>query len=144
MAITPSVCDSYLQEIMEGVHTATDEYKIALFTSDAGFDSSTTEYTTENEIVSAGYTSGGQVLQGFETSIDAGSAVLDFTVNPLWSGISVDIGGAMIYNASKNNAALVVFAFTSFEFPVGVNPAGGDFEIVFPAPTAETGLIVIS
>jgi hypothetical protein len=147
MAIKSAVCDSFVTDYKNGKQTASDLYKIALYSptlcEGATFDNSTTTYTTTNEIISYGYINGGQTIKEFKTYTDKDYTVITFTENPKWSGIDVNLGGAMIYNASKDNASVAVFSFMSDEFPNGINPAGGDFEMIIPAPTANAGLIVI-
>ena len=79
MAVVPAVCDSYTKEILEGVHTSADIYKIALFNSGtATLNASTTTYTTTGEVSGQGYTVGGQALTGFSASVSNGVAILDF------------------------------------------------------------------
>ena len=64
MAITQAVCTSFKQELLQGTHdfTATtgDTFKIALYTSSASLDATTTAFSTTNEVSNSGtYTSGG-------------------------------------------------------------------------------------
>ena len=67
MAITQAVCTSFKQELLQGTHdfTATtgDTFKIALYTSSASLDATTTAFSTTNEVSNSGtYTSGGGTL----------------------------------------------------------------------------------
>ena len=54
MAITQAVCTSFKQELLVGTHnfTATtgDTFKIALYTSSASLDATTTAYSSSNEV----------------------------------------------------------------------------------------------
>lgn len=138
MAITTTVCDSYTKEIMEGVHTSADTYKMALFTDTATLGAATTTYSATNEVVGAGYTAGGATLTGFATSLDSGVAILDFD-DPSWTNATITARGALIYNASKGNKAVAAYDF-------GANAAStnGTFTVQLPAPTAATGPIRIS
>lgn len=138
MAITAGVCDSYTQEIMSGTHTNTDTYKIALYTSTATLSTATTAYSATNEVSGAGYTTGGATLSGFTTSLDTGVAILDFA-DPSWTNATITARGALIYNTSKTNKAVVVLDFGS-----DITSTNGTFSITFPAPAAATGLIRIS
>jgi hypothetical protein len=139
MAIKAGVCDSYLKELYSGIHTSTDTYMIALYSSDATLDSSTTSYTTNGEITGTGYTAGGITLSGFSTSIVNNVSILDFTTDPRWHAVTITSRGALIYNSSRNNAAVCVLDFGS-----DISTTGGDFTIQFPDPTDTTGLIRIS
>ena len=138
MAVTPAVCDSYTKEILEGVHTSADVYKIALFNSaTATLDASTTTYTTTGEVSGTGYTAGGQTLTGFSATVSSGVAILDFS-DVTWSNATITADTALIYNSSKSNKAVGVFDIGT------TSSTRGTFTIVFPAPTNTTGLIRIS
>lgn len=139
MAIVSSVCDSYLKEIMEGVHVSTDTYKIALYTSSASLGATTIEYGTAGEVIGTGYTAEGQALVGFSTSIDTGVSILDFTTDPVWTTATITARGALIYNSSKTNKAVAVLDFGS-----DITASGGDFTIQFPLANSTDGLIRIS
>jgi hypothetical protein len=139
MAIVAGLCDSYVQELYEGVHVSTDVYYIALYTSSAVISPSTTTYIVSGESFGTGYTAGGKILQGFTSSIDSGVAILDFTTDPIWTNISTTARGALIYNSSKANKAVAVL-----DFAQDVTTSNADFVVQFPAPTSTTGLIRIS
>ena len=66
MAITTAMCTSFKQELLQGKHNFTAStghtFKIALFTSSASLDASTTDYSTSNEVVGTGYSAGGNTL----------------------------------------------------------------------------------
>ena len=69
MAITQAVCTSFKQELLQGTHdfTATtgDTFKIALYTSSASLDATTTAFSTTNEVSNSGtYTSGVRDMNG--------------------------------------------------------------------------------
>jgi len=139
MAIQAGVCDSYLKELFSGVHTNTDVYKIALYTSSAIINSTTTTtYTVDNEVSGAGYTTGGVILSGFSTTIDNGVSILSFN-NVSWENSTITARGAIIYNVSKSSKAVAVL-----DFLTDISTAGTDFIIEFPSPTATNGLIRIS
>jgi len=138
MAITTGICYSYLQEILQGIHSSSDTYKIALYTSSANIGPSTTQYTATGEASGAGYTAGGATLSGFSVTLDSGVAILDFTTDPSWPNSTITARGCLIYNASKSNKAVAAFDFGS-----DVSSTNGTFQIVFPAPAAATGLIRI-
>jgi hypothetical protein len=53
MAITTAICNSYKQELLEGVHASGDTYKIALFTDSATLDKATTAYSSNRNDLSA-------------------------------------------------------------------------------------------
>ena len=52
MAISQAMCTSFKAEILKGVHNftaASDQFKLALYTSSASLGASTTAYTSSNE-----------------------------------------------------------------------------------------------
>jgi hypothetical protein len=131
MAITTAICNSYKQEILEGVHASGDTYKIALFTSSATLGASTTAYASTNEVEGTGYTSGGISLTGFSSGLSGSTAYITFA-DAAWTNATITARGALIYNSSKSNKAVAVFDFggnvtsTSGTFTVDLPVAGAD------------------
>jgi hypothetical protein len=139
MAIVAAVCDSYLKELYEGTHVATDNYYIALYLDTANLGSTTTSYSITDETSGTGYTAGGQLLVGFNTLIDSGVSILDFSTDAVWSVSTITAAGALIYNSTKSNKAVAVLDFAG-----NVSSVDGDFIVEFPLPTSTAGLIRIS
>ena len=139
MAITAAFCNSYKQEIMQGTHSSADTYKIALYTSAATLDATTTAYSATNEVSGTGYTAGGQPLSGFTVGGSGSTAWLDFTTDPSWPSATITARGALIYNSSKSNKAVAVLDFGS-----DVSSTASAFSVTFPAPAAGTALVRIS
>ena len=78
MAITSAICNSFKTEILTGVHNFTassgDTFNLALYTSSATLNKSTTAYTTSNEVSGSGYTAKGNAL----TSVTSGTFTIQF------------------------------------------------------------------
>lgn len=138
MAITNALATSAKLGWINGVYTPTDVYKIALYEISATLDSTTTAYTTANEVVGIGYTTGGQTLSGFNSANAGTSAIVTFD-NPSWLNATITAGGAMIYNSSKADAAIAIIDFGS-----NITSTNGTFTIQFPAFTETTALIRLS
>lgn len=131
MAIATAVCVSYKQEVLEGVHTSEDTYKIALFTDTATLTSLTETYSSTNEVANGnGYTTGGLTLTGFVTGSTTSAAYLTFA-DAQWPNSSITARGCLIYNASKDNRAVIVCDFG--ENVVSVN---GTFTLDMPTGAA--------
>lgn len=130
MAITTAICNSYKQEILEGVHSSTDTYKIALYTSSATLGASTTAYSATNEVTGAGYDAGGKTLTGFVSGLSTGTAYITFD-DPSWTSSTITARGCLIYNSSKSNKAVAAFDFGS-----DVISVSGTFTIDLPAAGA--------
>jgi len=140
MAITQAMCNSFKTELLGGTHDLdTDVIKIALYTSSATLDASTTAYSTTNEVTgSTGYTAGGNTLSGAAISLSGSTAIVDFS-DTTWTSSTITARGALIYNSSKSNKAIAVLDFSSDK-----SSTNGDFTIVFPAANASNAIIRIA
>ena len=134
--MTQAIPTSFKAEILQGIHDSADTYKIALYTSAATLGAPTTAYTATNEISGTGYTAGGQTLSGFSVTTSGTTAILDFTTDPSWENATITARGALIYNASKANKAVMVLDFGSDK-----SNSEGTFTIRLPLPDATNGLI---
>lgn len=137
MAITTAVCNSFKQEILEGVHESTDTYKIALYTDAATLGASTTAYSATNEVSGSGYSAGGLTLSGLSTGLSGSTAYLTFT-DPVWSNSTITARGCLIYNSSQSNKSVAVF-----DFGQNVSSVNGSFTVDFPG-TGASSLITIA
>ena len=149
MAITQAMATSFKVEILDGIHnfgvgvirasTAADTFNIALYTSAATLDATTTVYTTSNEVVGTGYTAGGNTLAVSVVPVSSGTtAYLSFT-NSSWSTATITARGAMIYNATQGNKCVAVL-----DFGADKTSTAGTFTIVFPTAAAGTAIIQIA
>ena len=136
MAITQSMPTSFKSEVLQGVHLAADTYKIALFTSTATLDATTTVYSATNEVVGAGYTAGGLTLSGYSVTTSGTTAILDWTTDPSWASATITARGALIYNSNKANKAVYVIDFGSDK-----TSTSGTFTVTLPTPDSTSGLI---
>ncbi len=139
MGITSAITNQFKQDALAGLHQAGDTYKIALYTSAATLDKTTTAYSATNEVSNGnGYTTAGATLSGYSASISGDTAYLDWTVDPSWASASFTANGALIYNSSRTNAAIAVIAFGA-----DYTATNGTFTVVLPAPGL-TAIIRIS
>lgn len=139
MAITSAVCNSFKQELLGGVHDLdTDVIKIALYTSAATLDATTTTYITSNEVVGAGYTAGGNTLSGATISLDGSIAIVDFS-DTTWSNATITARGALIYNSSKSNKAIAVIDFGGDKISTN-----GSFVVQMPTANGTNAIIRIN
>jgi hypothetical protein len=127
--------NQFLADILKGVHRPGDTYKIALYTKAAATDknASLTAYNTTGELPTAGgYTRGGQVLSGFAVGVSGRTAYIDWT-DAVWPNATFSADAAIIYNASRANAALAIIDFVGM-----ITSSSGPFTVEFPAagPTA--------
>jgi hypothetical protein len=138
MAITQAMCTQFKRDVMLGLHDLdSDTIRIALFTSSATLNATTTAYATTNEISGAGYTAGGVALASASVINNSTSGCFDAT-DPEWTSATFTARGALIYNDTESDLAIAVLDFGG-DFTV----AGGTFKIVFPAQTKDTAIIRI-
>ena len=128
MAITQAMCTSFKEDLFQKEQDMdSDTLKIALYTSSASLDASTTAYTTSNEISGTGYTAGGATLTGATIGTSGTTAFVDFD-DPEWTSASFTTRGALIYNDTlAGNNAIAVLDFGG-DFTV----SSGTFRIVLP------------
>ena len=142
MAIAQAVANSFKQEILEGIHdfeSGGDEFKLALYTSDANLSAATTVYTATSEVGDSGeYSAGGGTLQSQQTSLDTGVAIVDFA-DLSFTGVTLTARGALIYNTSESNKAVCVLDFGSDK-----TATSGTFTIQFPAFTSSAAILRIA
>jgi len=129
MASTAAICDSYKQEILQGIHLSSDTYKIALY-NPGTLDKTTTAYTATGEVSGTGYTAGGLTLSGFTTGLSGDTAYIDWTTDPQWTSATITASTALIYNSSRSNKAVCVLTFTQ------TSSTAGTWTLVLPAAGA--------
>ena len=139
MAFTgSSVTNSFENQLFLAVHDfTTDVIKIALYTSSATIDNSTTAYSATNEVSGTGYTAGGNTLAPTVTQI-GNYAVLDFA-DTSWTSASFTCRGALVYNSSKSNKSIFVL-----EFGTNKTVTAGTLTIQFPTADVNNAIAVIS
>jgi len=135
MAITQAMCTSFKEDLFNkemDLGNGGDEIKIALYTSSATLDATTTAYSATNEITNtagSAYTAGGYVLQNQVVDTSGTTAYFDAD-DPEWTNASFTTAGALIYNNTlAGNNAIAVLNFGG-DFTV----TAGTFRIVFPDP----------
>ena len=146
MAITQAMATSFKVGLLDGVFDfgtgTTQVFKIALYTASATLDSTTTAYTTSNEVSSSGtgYTAGGNTLVVSQVPTSTGTtAFLDFA-DSTWSAATITARGALIYLANgTTNPAVCVLDFGSDK-----TSTNGDFTIIFPASDSSNAIIRIA
>ena len=142
MAITQAMCTSFKQQLLEGTHNFKNSggstFKLALFTSSATLGASTTAYATSNEASGTNYTAGGSALTRVDPSTSGTTALTDFA-DLTFSTATVTANGALIYNSSASDKAVIVLAFGGDK-----TSTAGDFTIQFPTADASNAIIRIA
>jgi hypothetical protein len=158
MAITQAMASSFKQELLQGIHNFTNgsgggtttstgtgnSFKLALYTSDATINASTTAFSSTNEVSTSGtnYSSGGVALTNVTPTLSSTTALTDFA-DAVFSSVSLTARGALIYNSSTTagsaNRAVVVL-----DFGADKTATSGDFTVQFPTADASNAIIRIA
>ena len=134
------VPDSFKTDLLGGVFdfdsSGGSTFRLALYTSLANFSTSTTAYTTTNEVSSSGtnYTAGGNTLTNNGVSVGSNIAFVDFA-DLTFSSVTLTAVGALIYKDTSNEAVLVL------DFGGSKTATNGDFVIQFPTADSSNAII---
>ena len=118
MAITQAMVTSFKVGVLDGTFDfssgTSQVFKIALYTSSATLDATTTAYSVTNEVSGTGYSAGGETLViATNPTSSSTTAYLDFD-DVTWSSATITARGALIYLADGGtNPAVAVLDFGS-------------------------------
>ncbi len=150
MAFTGNyMCTSFKNELLYGVHdfdaSTGDTFNIALYTSSATLDASTTAYSATNEVSGTGYSAGGQALTNVNPTTSGTTAFTDFA-DETFSTATITARGALIYNTTPNTTSISVSnpSVVVLDFGADKTSTAGDFTIVFPTADASNAIIRIA
>lgn len=147
MAITQAMCTSFKDELLEGVHdfrsSGGDVFKLALYSSAATLDATTTAYTSSNEVANSGtYAAGGGTLTNVSPATTGTTAFTDFA-DISFTSATINARGALIYNSTPThtytNPSVVVLDFGGDKISTA-----GTFTIQFPTADSSNAIIRIS
>lgn len=146
MAITQAMCTSFKDQILEAVHdfrsSGGDTFKIALYSSAATLDATTTAYTSSNEVANSGtYAAGGGTLTNISPTTSGTTAFADFN-DISFTSATINARGALIYNSTPThtytNPSVAVLDFGGDKISTS-----GTFTIQFPTADASNAIIRI-
>ena len=145
MAITSAICNSFKTEILKAVHNFTassgNTFNIALYTSSATLNKSTTAYSSTNEIANASgsaYTAGGKALTSVTPALSTDTACCDFA-DISFTSASFTANGCLIYNDTNADRAVCTIAFGGDK-----TVSSGTFTIQFPTADASNAILRIA
>jgi hypothetical protein len=146
MAITSAICNSFKVEILKAVHNFTaggaNVFNLALYTSSATLNKSTTAYSSSNEISNtsgSAYSAKGLALTSVTPVLSTDTAVCDFA-NISWSSASFTARGCLIFNDTASGDPSVC----AIDFGGDKTVTSGTFTIEFPAASAGSAIIGIA
>jgi len=146
MAITSAICNSFKTEILTAVHnfTATtgNTFNLALYTSSATINKSTTAYSATNEITNTSgtaYTAKGNALTSVTPVLSTDTAVCDFS-DTSWTSASFTANGCLIFNdTATGDPSCCAIAFGGDK-----TVSSGTFTIQFPTADSSDAIIRIA
>ena len=143
MAISQAMCTSFKVGVLDGTFDfssgTSQTFKIALYTSSATLDATTTAYSATNEVSGTGYTAGGNTLTIIVNPTSGGTTTAYLSFDTVtWSGSTITARGALIYLADgSTNPAVAVL-----DFGEDKTSTDGDFTINFPTSSLSTNAII--
>ena len=164
MANTQSMCTSFLKELMLGQHQfgtstltsrtsltspTTDTFKAALYLVGATMNAASTAYSASNEVSSANYSAGGEVITNANVpvatnaSATAGVAYWTPSASIVYGTSAAPVTFAafdavLIYNDTQGDTAVSVHTFSSQTITSGV------FTLTMPTSSTTTALLRLS
>jgi hypothetical protein len=146
MAITSAICNSFKAEVLQALHNFTassgNSFKLALYTSSATLNKSTTAYSTSNEISNtsgSAYTAKGKALTSVTPALSTDTACCDFA-DVSWTSASFTANGCLIFNDSaSSDQAVCAIAFGSDK-----TVSSGTFTVQFPTADASNAILRIA
>jgi hypothetical protein len=136
MAIASGLSTTAKLAFLRGEFSASDVYKVALYDASAHITPMNEGYTPSGEVVGQGYQKGGLTLEGYQCDLDGMSACLTWSKSPQWKNATINARGAMIYNASKGNRAVVIL-----DFGKDIISTNGNWTFPMPALSATTAIV---
>ena len=144
MSIAQTATTSFKVQLAQGLHnfgpTSPNTFYIALYTSAANLNATTTAYTSVGEVTGSGYTAGGipLVITQTPTSGTTGNVAYWSFQNAVWSPAAFTARGALIYNQTQGNASVCVLDFGSDI------TCANTFTVQFPTVTNTTAILRIA
>ena len=146
MAITSAVCNSFKTEVLQGIHNFTassgNTFNLALYTSSATLDKTTTAYSATNEITNtsgSAYVAKGKALTSVTPALSTDTACCDFA-DVSWTSASFTANGCLIFNdTASGDPAVCAIAFGGDK-----TVSSGTFTIQFPTADADNAILRIA
>ena len=149
MTISSVLTNSFKAEMLRGRHNfdtsgatpAGSVFKIALYNSSADLGTTTTAYTTTEELATAtGYTRPGNTLVNTGVGTSTVTSFTDFS-DTSWTSASFTARGCLIYNSSTITGLTTDAAVCSIDFGGDKTVSSGTFTIQFPTNASSYAII---
>jgi len=146
LSISQAMCTSFKQQLLEGQHdfrSGGHTFNLALYTSSATLDATTTDYTVTNEVSGTGYSAGGAALTNVNPTSSGTTAFTDFN-DLTFSAATITANGALIYNTTTGGGSGTTDSVVVLAFGGDKTSTAGDFTIQFPTADASNAIIRIA
>ncbi len=144
MAITTALCTVAKKAFMDGELDFSSDtaqvFKVALYTSSATLNATTTAYSSTNEVPNgSGYTTGGATLViSVNPTISGSTVYIDFS-DVTWAAASFTARGALVYKSGGGNPAIA-----TLDFGEDKTASAGNFVLQWPTADASNAIIRLS
>ena len=152
MAIASVLTNSFKTELLKGLHSfdtsgatpAGSVFKIALYNSSADLGTTTTAYTTTEELATAtGYTRPGNTLTNTGVGVSTVTSFTDFS-DTSWTSASFTARGCLIYNTDVLSGFTTNRSVCTIDFGGNKTVSSGTFTIQFPTNDSSDAIIRIT
>ena len=152
MAIGSVLTNSFKTELLKGFHSfdtsgatpAGSVFKIALYNSSASLGTTTTAYTTTEELATAtGYTRPGNTLVNTGVGVSTVTSYTDFT-DTSWTSASFTARGCLIYNTDVLSGFTTNRSVCTIDFGGNKTVSSGTFTVQFPTNDSSDAIIRIT
>jgi hypothetical protein len=146
MAISQAFTNSFKSELLSGQHNFASgghTFYMALYTSSATLNATTTDYTASNEATGTGYVAGGQALTNNGVALSGSTAYVDWA-DETWSASSITARGALIYNTTTGGGSSTTESILVLDFGTDKTSSSSDFTVQFPVADATNAIIRIA
>ena len=151
MAIGSVLTNTFKEELVQAGHNfnasgdtpAGDAFKIALYDDSADMGTTTTVYSSSDEVSGSGYSAGGNALTNTGTAKSTVTAYTDFS-DTSWTSASFTARGCMIYNTDVLSGFTTNRSVCTIDFGGDKTVSSGTFTIQFPTNDSSDAIIRIT
>ena len=151
MAIASVLTDTFKEELLGGYHSfnasgdtpAGSTFKIALYSDSASLGTTTTAYTTSQEVSGSGQSAGGNTLTNTGVAKSTVTSYTDYS-DTSWTSASFTARGCLIYNSSSISGLTSNAAVAVIDFGGDKTVSSGTFTIQFPTNDSSDAIIRIT
>jgi len=151
MAIASVLTNTFKEELLQAGHNfnasgdtpAGDAFKIALYDDTASMGTTTTVYSTSDEVSGTGYSAGGNALTNTGTAKSTVTAYTDFS-DTSWTSASFTARGCLIYNTDVLSGFTTNRSVCTIDFGGNKTVSSGTFTIQFPTNNSSSAIIRIT